>query len=647
MSESISETRMGIASGRARAEETTHLDQAIWKAQEYLLAMQHPDGYWVADLEGDSTLTSDYILLSHFLGRLSATRKRKAAAGLLRAQLPDGGWNVYTGGPAEINATVKGYVALRLCGVAKDDDPCRRAAERAIALGGVNATNVFTKIYLAIFGLIDWDLLPSMPVEVMFLPRWCYFNIYELSYWTRTIIVPLFVIAAKKPVVSLGFHIDELFVGPLSKKDCISLSTEAPPLLKRAFIWADAALKLLERGSIKALRALAVRKAEAWIVEHHDKTRGLGAILPAMMNSIIAMKVLGRDEASDPMLAAAIQDFEDLVKDEGDYLWVQPCVSVIWDTGLALFALLESGMTPHDGRLRAAAEWLLARQVSQPGDWRNKCKAEPGGWAFQFENEFYPDVDDTALILNVLGRTLPAGHDDPDMERGLAWAVAMQGSDGGWGAFDRDNNKAILNNIPYADHGAVLDPSTSDLTGRMLDLLGGLGRRQGDPVVDAAVAFLKREQEHDGAWYGRWGVNYIYGTSLALQGLVAVNEPLDSEAVRRGVEWFKGHQNLDGGWGESCRSYESAAWRGRGTSTPSQTSWALLALMATGEVGSQSVRRGVNFLLKRQTAEGTWEEKQHTGTGFPRVFYLIYHLYRHYFPLAALGRYRELACRRA
>ncbi len=643
MSETMSDSRAGMVRGRAK-EEPTHLAQAIWRAQEHLLGLQKPEGYWVADLEGDTTLTSDYVLLSHFLGRLDATRKRKAAAGLLRAQLPDGGWNIYSGGPSEINAAVKGYVALRLCGLSPEEEPCRKAKEAALALGGVNATNVFTKIYLAIFGLLDWDLIPSMPVEVMFLPRFCYVNIYELSYWTRTIIVPLFIIAAKKPVVPVGFTIDDLFAFPLTKKDCISRTNGAPPLLKRAFIWADTVLKFLEKHNLNWLRAKAVRKAERWIVERHYRTRGLGAIFPAMWNSIVALKVLGRDERSDALLAKAVSDFEDLVVEHDDYLWVQPCISVIWDTGLALYALTESGLGTEDERLQRAAQWLYARQAKTPGDWMHKCQAAPGGWYFQFENEFYPDVDDTALIVNVLERLKPSREQQADLKRGYEWAVAMQGSDGGWGAFDRDNNKVILNNIPYADHGAVLDPSTSDLTGRMLEMMGRAGLRQGHPVVDRAVAFLKSEQEADGAWYGRWGVNYIYGTSLALQGLVAVGEPLTAEYVRRGVEWFKGHQNLDGGWGESCRSYESEAWRGRGTSTPSQTGWALLGLMAAGEAGSESVKRGINFLLKRQTAEGTWEEKQHTGTGFPRVFYLVYTLYRHLFPLAALGRYRELMC---
>jgi len=646
MSETMSETRTGVSSGRARAEERTHLDQAISKAQDYLLGLQHEGGYWVADLEGDDSLISDYVLLSHFLGRLGDERKRKARAGLLRSQLESGGWNIYHGGQANVNATVKGYVALRLCGLRADDEPCRKARECAVSLGGVNATNVFTKIYLAIFGMVDWELIPSMPVEIMFMPKFFYFNIYELAYWTRTIIVPLFIIAAKKPVCPVGFRIDDLFVAPLTKKDCLAQDNGAPPLLKRAFSWADYTLKLLEKANIKSLRTRAIDKAERWIRDHHYKTRGLGAILPAMMNSIIAFKILGRDEATDPVLARAIQDFEALVMDRGDSLWVQPCVSVVWDTGLALYALLESGMSPEDPRLKRAAQWLLDRQVSTTGDWRYKCKSEPGGWYFQFENEFYPDVDDSALILNVLGQVIEPGKHTADLVRGLNWTVAMQGTDGGWGAFDRDNNKMLLNNIPYADHGAVLDPSTSDLTGRMLDMLGRQGWRQGHPVVDKAVRFLKKEQEADGAWYGRWGVNYIYGTSLALQGLISVGEPLESDPVRRGVDWFKGHQNLDGGWGESCRSYESQAWRGRGTSTPSQTGWALLGLMAAGEVSSESVRRGVNFLLKRQGTEGTWEEKQHTGTGFPRVFYLIYHLYRHYFPLAALGCYRELMCQK-
>ncbi|MFQ5691954.1 MAG: squalene--hopene cyclase [Nitrospinota bacterium] len=623
--------------------------EAIERARKWILDRQDPEeGYWVGELEADTTLTSDYLMLRAFLGTLTPKIKRKAGRYLEMTQLPDGGWNTYRGGPSEINATVKAYFGLKLAGHKGDEPILVRAREAVRRLGGLERTNVFTKMYLALHGQFDWDHIPSMPVELIFAPKWLYINIYEFSYWTRTIIVPLFIIAATKQRVQTlpPGALDDLYVGRPSKRDWFQDGHQGRFLLRSLFLIGDSVLKFLEKKRISEIRTRAIQKAEEWILARHHKTEGLGAIFPAMANAIMALKVLGYEEKENPILAKALRDFEALVIEEEDHLRVQPCLSPVWDTALTCYSLIESGLSGEHPALVKAAQWLLGKQTRLKGDWQVKGNgAEPGGWYFQFENEFYPDNDDTSVVLIALQRIdVHNGNAmDEAIKRGLGWVMGMQGSDGGWGAFERNNNKTILNNIPYADHGAVLDPSTSDLTGRVLELLGRFGHRKDSPAVRRGIRFLKREQEPDGCWYGRWGVNYIYGTHLALQGLASVREDMSAPYVRKAVRWLIDHQNEDGGWGETCASYADPSLRGQGPSTPSQTAWGILGLLAAGEVNHPAVHRGIDFLLDRQTPEGTWEEEEFTGTGFPKVFYLRYHYYRHYFPLAALGRFHRLS----
>ncbi len=634
------------APGRDALERTRDTKNVVERARDWILARQdQEEGFWVAELQADTTLTSDYVMLRAFLGTLDERIKRKAVRHLEMEQLPDGGWNTYAGGPSEINATVKAYFALKLAGLKEDAPILLRALEAVHRLGGLERANIFTKIYLALHGQVDWEQIPSMPVELIFAPNWLYVNIYEFSYWTRTIIVPLFIIAAVKPKIRVlpPDALKELYLRGPSKADWFQNGNRT--LLRTLFLIGDSVLKFLEKKNISEIRARAVQKAEKWILERHFKTDGLGAIYPAMANAILAMKALGYDEKENPTLAKALQDFEDLVIEEPDHLRVQPCVSPVWDTALACYALQEAGVSGEHPALVKAANWLLDKQTHTKGDWQVKGNGmQPGGWYFQFQNEYYPDNDDTSAVLMGLQKidVRDEKRKAEAIDRGLQWVLRMQCKDGGWSAFERNVNKIILNSIPYADHGAVLDPSTSDLTGRVLELLGRFGHNRKSPAVRRAVRFLKKEQEYDGCWYGRWGVNYIYGTHLVLQGLASVREDMTAPYVRKAVQWLMEHQNEDGGWGETIASYDNPDLRGQGPSTPSQTAWAITGLMAAGEIQHPAVSRGVDFLLDRQTHDGTWEEEEWTGTGFPKVFYLRYHFYRHYFPLAALGRYHRL-----
>ncbi len=625
---------------------TRDTKKVVDRARDWMLARQdQEEGFWVAELQADTTLTSDYVMLRAFLGALDERIKRKAVRHLEMEQLPDGGWNTYAGGPSEINATVKAYFALKLAGLKQDAPMLLRALEAVHRLGGLERANLFTKIYLALHGQVDWEHIPSMPVELIFAPNWLYINIYEFSYWTRTIIVPLFIIAALKPKKQVlpPDALKELYLRGPSKADWFQNGDRT--FLRTLFMIGDSVLKFLEKKQISEIRARAVQKAEKWILERHFKTDGLGAIYPAMANAIIAMKALGYDEKENPTLAKALRDFEDLVIEEPDHLRVQPCVSPVWDTALACYALREAGVSGEHPALVKAANWLLDKQTRTKGDWQVKGNGmQAGGWYFQFQNEYYPDNDDTSAVLIGLQKidVRDEKRKAEAIDRGLQWVLHMQCKDGGWSAFERNVNKVILNSIPYADHGAVLDPSTSDLTGRVLELLGRFGHNRTSPAVRRAVRFLKKEQEYDGCWYGRWGVNYIYGTYLVLQGLASVKADMTAPYLRKAVRWLMDHQNEDGGWGETIASYENPDLRGQGPSTPSQTAWAITGLMAAGEIQHPAVSRGVDFLLDRQTHDGTWEEEEWTGTGFPKVFYLRYHFYRHYFPLAALGRYHRL-----
>ena len=617
--------------------------RAVAAAQAYLLSLQREDGHWCAVLEGDSILESEYLLTRLFLGRTAGERVEKAAAALRAKQLPGGGWSIYPGGPPEVSASVKAYFVLKVLGDDPDSPHMRIARQTILDLGGIEGCNSFTRIYLAIFGQVSWADCPAVPPEIALLPRWFYFNLYAMSAWSRTIVVPLAILWAAKPArpVPAAADLGELATGRRPR----------PPSRDfRRGLWAafftgiDRAIKVAEALRLTPLRRRALARSEAWMRERLADSDGLGAIFPPIVNSIVALTCLGYPE-DDPILAAQVSELERLVVDEGDTLRLQPCFSSVWDTALAATALAASDLPAGHPALAAATRWLVDREVRRAGDWTIQVPGvEPSGWVFEYANAFYPDCDDTAQVLTALAAAAPAdarlaARRDDAVRRGLAWLLAMQNRDGGWGAFDRGCDKEVLTLIPFADHNAMIDPSTADVTGRTLEALANLGLDGAHPAVRAAEAYLLAQQEPDGSWYGRWGVNYLYGTWLALSGL-ARHRPIGGQPwCRRAVGWIAGCQNLDGGWGESPRSYDEPEYKGRGPSTAAQTAWALLALLATGVENGPALRRGVNYLLRTQREEGGWVDEPWTGTGFPKVFYLRYRLYATYFPLLALARY--------
>jgi len=630
------------AAASARSRLTPRLDEAIENAASFLLDQQHADGYWLGELEADTTLESDYIYYLHILGRFDERRVGKLAQYVRRRQLSDGGWNIFAGGPSEVNATVKAYFALKLAG----DDPrsermlaaCRRVRE----LGGLEKTNSFVRLYLALGGIVGWEMVPAIPPELMLLPKWAYINIYEMSSWTRGIVVPLTILYALKPSwpVPPRARLDELFRDPSRRTAAFSIKPELS--WRNAFLALDRSLKIYEQIPWKPGRERALRRASHWMHEHLERSEGLAAIYPAMMNSIFALMALGCGP-DHPLTAKQICELSRFEIEDAETIRLQPCLSPVWDTAIAAFALVESNCGGRSA-LERAAEWLLEKQILGPGDWQIKNHdAAPGGWAFEFQNDFYPDVDDTAFVLMAL-QDIPYSNRQrlsAAIDLGTKWLVSMQNKDGGWGAFDRDNDRTILNQIPFADHNAMLDPSSPDVTARVLECLGRYGWTTSHARVQRALAYLRREQLADGPWYGRWGVNYVYAASGVLRALAAVGLKNDP-AMIKAVEWLRSVQNNDGGFGESCKSYDDPSLMGRGESTASQTAWGLLGLLTVDPPASGAVQAAVDYLLDHQNHEGTWEEQLFTGTGFPKVFYLKYHLYRHYFPLYALARYRQL-----
>lgn len=621
---------------------------ALEAARRYLLSIQHDDGHWCGELEGDSILESEYMLMLYFLGRAGDPKFAKAAEYLRRQQLPEGGWTIYPGGPPEVSASVKAYFALKLAG----DDPAAlhmaRARSVILAQGGIEACNSFTRIYLAIFGQTDWSDCPAVPPEIVLLPDWFPFHIYKMSAWSRAIVVPLSILWATKPSCPVP-----------PEKAIAELRTHRRPdpvpharrrgsekFWRAIFFGIDRALKAGERLPGNPLRARALREAEAWILARLRKSGGLGAIFPPIINTIIALRCLGYP-LDHPTLVSQIEELERLELEEEETLRVQPCFSAVWDTALALVSLRDSGLSEDHPDLLRAADWLVDREVRTPGDWQRRTPGvEPGGWFFEYENEFYPDTDDTAEVISALSTVrFPDARDEERrraaVERGLVWQLAMQNEDGGWGAFDRACDNEVLTWIPFADHNAMIDPSCEDITGRTLDALDRTRGDSSDPAVQRAVRFLTRRQEPDGTWYGRWGCNYVYGTWLALRGLKSAGVNLLEERWQRAASWLHRHQNADGGWGELPRSYEDPSRKGIGPSTPSQTAWALMALLVLGDSDSTSVARAVRYLLENQLYDGSWKDSHWTGTGFPKVFYLRYHLYATYFPLWALGHYES------
>ncbi|MBL6457509.1 squalene--hopene cyclase [Belnapia sp. T6] len=641
------------------------LEAAIDAAAAHLLSRQQADGHWVFELEADATIPAEYLMLCRFFGRRDPAREARIGRYLRRIQAQQdancgGGWPLFHGAPIDISCSVKAYFALRLIGDPADAPHMARAREAILAAGGAERSNVFTRATLALFGEVPWQAVPVMPPEIVLLPRWFPFHLSKISYWARTVLVPLTVAMARRPqpLAPLGVGIAELFrTPPAQVRDWPGGAHAAEPW-RTLFRKMDGVLQRAHGLIPEALRARAEARAEAFVTERLNGEDGLGAIYPAMANAIWMYHCLGVPE-DDPRLVTAWAAVEKLVMDrpDRDETYVQPCLSPVWDTALVAHALLEAGGAEAEAAAGRGLGWLLDRQVTDlEGDWAEaRPGVPPGGWAFQYANPHYPDVDDTAAVVLALDRArkgAAAGAEAAQLEAAIAratdWVVGMQSKGGGWGAFDADNTHQYLNSIPFADHGALLDPPTADVSGRCLAMLAQLGHSPDSPVVRQAVAYLLGEQEPDGAWYGRWGVNYVYGTWSAVTALNAAGLPPEHPAMRKSVTWLKSAQNPDGGWGEDGMTYPRRGGtradpdRRMGPSSASQTAWALLALMAAGATDDPAVERGALWLLRNQGPDGAWPEEDYTGTGFPRVFYLRYHGYARLFPLWALARLRNL-----
>ena len=623
------------------------LEEAIARAQGALLSKHQPDGYWCAELQGDSILESEYILLKFILGHDNDPDLPLIANYLRSLQTRSGGWNMYPGGPDDLSGTVKAYFALKLMG----DDPhshhmiaARRVCKK---LGGAENCNSFTKFYFAALGQISYDACPSIPPEIVLIPKLFYFNLYAVSAWSRTMILPLAIVSTLRPVrnVPETQGIRELYNNYAVANSTSGRLIGLPRSWRQMFLFIDKALKAFEKTSIMPLRPKALREAEKWILEHLDKAEGLGAIFPPMVYVLIVFKALGYAE-DHPLVLKAHKDLRDLFIREEDSIRIQPCFSPVWDTGIALNALAEVGMDANDAVAKKTTEWLLGKECREASDWAKNCpNVEPSGWFFEYSNPHYPDVDDTAMVVMSLNRV--GGEVATEaVKRGIDWLFALQNEDGGWAAFDKTRNRPILEHVPFADHNAIQDPSCPDITARVLECLGRCGYTVAHPGVRKAIAFIRATAELDGCWFGRWGVNYIYGTWQVLTGLAAVGERMDHRYIHKAADWLRSCQKSDGSWGETCDTYENPALKGQGESTPSQTAWGAMGMMAACGPDDPSVRAAIRWLIDNQAADGNWEENWYTGTGFPRVFYLKYHLYRLYFPLMALGRYRRMVAER-
>jgi squalene-hopene/tetraprenyl-beta-curcumene cyclase len=622
----------------------SQVEQAISRTTNWLLSAQDREGYWWGELEADTTLESDYVLFLHVLGQSDSPKVAKLANYIRAKQLPDGGWNIFPDGPAELNPTIKAYVALRLAGDPASAPHLERARLKVHELGGLEASNSYTRFYLAMVGALDWSIVPAIPPELILLPDWFPVNLNEMSSWTRAIVVPLSILYARKPDwhFPAGVTVGELFKVPGQKPPSFQWD-KGVITWRNAFLALDRAVKLYEHAPWKPFRKMALARARKWMVERLERSEGLATISPAMMNSIYALFAEGKT-FDDPLMARQIGYLERYEIEENEAVRLQPCISPVWDTAIAMVSLEEAGLDPAHPSLIKAERWLLDQQILGAGDWQMKLpKAEPGGWAFEFRNDFYPDVDDTAFVLMALGRVADpeSGRLRGAIERGLAWLVSMQNSDGGWGAFDHENNLQFLNHIPFADHNAMLDPSTADVTARAVECFGQMGWSATHPVLESARGFLQKDQTPDGSWYGRWGVNYVYGTSGVLRALETIGLASHPDS-QRAAEWLRSVQNPDGSFGESVLSYFDPALKGKGKATASQTAWGLIGLLATVGAADPTSEMAAAWLVEHQNEDGSWDEQEFTGTGFPCVFYLKYHLYRNSFPLYALARYDNM-----
>jgi squalene-hopene/tetraprenyl-beta-curcumene cyclase len=618
------------------------------RARDHLLSLQHEQGWWKGELETNVTMDAEDLLLRQFLGILREDQKLGAGNWIRSKQREDGAWANFYGGPGDLSTTVESYAALRLVGDPPDADHMRRARSFVLGSGGIEASRVFTRMWLSLFGLWAWDDIPALPPEMIFLPEWFPLNIYDFACWARQTIVALTVVGAHRPVRPIPFGLDELRTGVRPPRP-LPLATLGGRLQRL-----DRALHAYERRPIRGLRRLALRRAGEWILRRQEADGGWGGIQPPWVYSIIALDVLGYP-LDHPAMRAAIDGLEGFTIVEGagspDVIRrLEACQSPVWDTALAVIALADAGVAPDDPALVRAADWLLAEEISVQGDWAvRRPTLEPTGWAFEFANDNYADIDDTAEVVLAL---LRVDHPRPDLvraavERGAAWAIGMQSKDGGWAAFDADNTRRLGEALPFCDFGEVIDPPSADVTAHVVEM-GAIAAKAGVEAAaeaDASLAlrrgmsWLARSQEDDGSWFGRWGANHVYGTGAVVPAAVAVGIPPSDPRIRAAVRWLEQHQNADGGWGEDLRSYDDPAWRGRGASTASQTAWALLAMVAAGELSNQCTGRGVRWLAETQLPDGTWEEPWYTGTGFPGDFYINYHLYRLVFPVTALGRF--------
>lgn len=625
----------------------TSLEETIRQSQEFLLSLQKADGHWEGELMVDATLCCDVILYMHWRGRVDEILQEKCAMHIRRRQRPDGGWNIFIGGPSEINASIKAYFALKLAGDSPDAIWMREGRANILRLGGIPQMNTYGRFYLALLGQFPWRYVPTIPPEIFLLPRWFFFNIYKISSWSRTIIAPLTILNHFRPTRNLppSLHLHELYPAGLEKTDLSLKKDQRFWAWRNFFLRCDALLKIYNRFPFHPLRRIALHRAEQWMTERMGEgSDGLSAIFPAMLNALMALRALGYKD-DDPLVKKAEADLAGLFVDDPEDFRIQPCLSPVWDTAITVIALGESGIDKDHPALTRAADWLETREIRFRGDWAvHLPDVEPSGWAFEHHNKYYPDTDDTMMVLMALRQTTPgnAALRDAQFIRALKWLLAFQCQDGGWAAFDKDITAAWLEHVPFADHNAILDPTCSDLTARVLELLGGLGYDSKNPIVRRALRMLRLTQEADGSWYGRWGVNYIYGTWQVLRGLAAVGINMEEEWVRRARDWLESCQNEDGGWGETCESYNFPSLKGKGPSTPSQTAWALMGLCSCGDIHRETIQRGLRWLISRQNADGSWSEDYTTGTGFPGVFYLKYDMYRNHFPLLALATYRKM-----
>lgn len=618
------------------------IEAVVTSQRAALFDEQKDDGHFVFELEADATIPSEYILLRHFLGEIDAEREERIARYLRNVQNEDGSWPLFHNGEGNISASVKGYWALKLVGEDIDADHMKRARTWILDQGGASTANVFTRIAMALFGQVPWRAVPVMPVQMMLQPVWSPFHISKMSYWARTVLVPLLVLFAKKAQGEnpTGRNIRELFVVPPEKEKIYNVN-HTGSYWGSAFLQVDKFLRVIEPSALKAGKKKAINKAVEFFTERLNGKDGLGAIYPAMANAVMAYRALGYAD-DHPDMVTAREAVENLLTERDDSIYFQPCLSPVWDTCLAAHAILESGER-DDPKLKASLDWLKERQILDlRGDWAvRRPDTRPGGWAFQYENAHYPDVDDTAVVILAMNRQGSSDYDEA-VERGCEWLLGMQSSSGGWGAFEPENEHYYLNHIPFADHGALLDPPTVDVTARCVGALSQVDRVRYKDAIAKGVEFIKRDQEDDGSWFGRWGANYIYGTWSALVALKGAGEDMSQPYVQKAVQWLKAQQREDGGWGEGLETYDVSQKGYAEASTASQTAWALMGLMSADAVEDEAVQKGVTYLTHAPKDGARWDEQNWSGTGFPRVFYLKYHGYASYFPLWAVARYQNL-----